>query len=176
MKLYLILAVVLLGMFRATADDLPAHEVTLSIDSASPNGLLKIGVHNQSKKAVRVWVSCYSWAYFNWRAVVIRGNEMRFYCPNPNEMFTMNFPDFATIGPGKMMTEELQLGADDDVWKNDVRPLMHWTGPKDTKPLLQDGDKIIVTYDVRWSAEANKFKVWTGLTAVNKDYHPAARN
>jgi hypothetical protein len=174
-KLHLLLALAWIGALPATADELPDHEVTLSIESATPNGHLKIGVHNASSKEIRVWTSCYSWAYFNWRVVVLRGDEMRLYCPFPNEMFTMNFPAFAVIKPGKTMIENLQLGVEDE-WKDDRRPLMHWVGPKDTSPLLKDGDKIVVTYDVRWSNEANKYNAWTGLTAVSKTYHPIIRN
>ena len=175
MKLHLVLALAWIGALPAIADELPEHEVALSIESAMPNGHLKIGVHNVSSKEIHVWTGCHSWAYFNWRVVVLRGDEMRLYCPYPNEMFTMNFPQCVSVKSGKMEVEDVQLGVADK-WKNDSRPLMHWVGPKDSTPLLKKGDKIIVTYDVRWSEEANQYHVWTGLTAVSKEYQPAGQN
>jgi hypothetical protein len=171
MKLYLIFALVWITTFDLMAADLPSPTLSLTIESMSQDGHITIGIHNKSANEIRVWTSCYSWAYFNWRVIDIRNDEMRLYCPYPDEGFTMNFPAYATIKPGAMITEELKLGGKDK-WVNNTRPLIHWVGPKDTQPLLQNGDKIIVTYDVRWSNEANQYHVWTGLTAVSKDYHP----
>ena len=89
----------------------------------------------------------------------------------------MNFPANTHIKPGSTWSEILRLGTKDwkekDDFKNsETRPLMLWEGSKDTKPLLQKGDKIIVIYDARWSMESNQYNVWTGIASVTKDYLP----
>ena len=83
----------------------------------------------------------------------------------------MNFEQPAAIKPGAMITEDIKLGGEDN-WVNGVRPLLHQIGPQDTRPLLQNGDRIIVIYDVRWSEEANQYHVWSGITEVSQEFHP----
>jgi hypothetical protein len=168
----------LLAIFGATnliAADEMGQEISLTIDQITPDGKIKVGLHNDSKRDVNVWVGCHSWAYFNWRALLIRNGESRLYAPYPYELFTMNFPQVSTIKPGRALEEKLQLGGEDD-WKDDYRPLIHWSGPNDTRPLIRDGDKIVVIFDVRGSNEDRKYNPWVGLTEASKDFHFAAKN
>jgi hypothetical protein len=169
MKLHLLLVLAWIGALPAAADELPEHEITLSIESATPDGHLKIGVHNVSSKEIRVWTDNNTWGYYNWHVVVLRGDEMRLYIADPREDFTMNVPERISIKPGKMLIENLQLGdGKESVGYSLV--LMHWLGPKDTVPLLKNGDKIVVTDDVRGSMESRQYDVWSGITAVSKEY------
>jgi hypothetical protein len=176
-KTYLIFALAWIAALKLPADNsqLPtddslAPKLSLTIEAISQDGHIKIGIHNQSADKIRIWTGPCSWAYFNWRVIDVRGDEIRLYCPNPDEFFTRNGPQYATLQLGAMISENLKLGGDDE-WVNGERPLMHWAGPNDTLPLLKNGDKIIILYDVRGSQEANKYSVWTGLAAVNKEYH-----
>ena len=162
------------GSTSLLADDYHEDELSLSIEKITSDGRLTIGMHNISKKDVHVWIGDCGWAWSNWRVLDVRNGETRLYAPDPREDFTMNYPQAAGIKPGQMRVENLMIS---DKWEGgNVRTLTHIAGPKDTHPVIKDGDKIIVIYDVGWSAEATKFDAWLGLTEVSKDFQSAAKN
>ncbi len=158
--IFLSLAVfVLVGIPRTDAPKAPFSLVVVPTTSTGEGGTITMAhrmprdfyvvLTNDSQETQAVWESWNSWGYQAISFELTTTEGKKFVVSRRQEDFTRNFPSTFLVKPGEHQVLAIRL---DERWQ--------------THPTLPKRDEMPVTlkavYEVPPTAEATKYKVWTG--------------
>ncbi len=152
--------VLVIVLFASLCGDSAAQEgnsmkaLTMRIAETSSSGTITVQLGNSGKKPVRIWQDSNSWGAAHWRVLVIRKAQLETFFQNPDKDFTRNIPTFREIAGGAYIEQKLNLNGGD------------WRGPTGHRIQFAPDDLIVVIYDVPFTNEALKMRVWYGVVAA----------
>ena len=171
--LTLLISLSLLSGFGAPSED-SAGDLALGIIKVAPSGSIRVSIRNGSNKGTRIWKEANSWGAAHWRVLVIRKGQEQLFYQNPNQGFTVNFPQFKEIPPGGQIDQILDLNGGDWCGFGHCSPYNE-RGFGGKQVGFESGDLIIVLYDVpkiyslgsQLDVQASDLKVWYGVLAAS---------
>jgi hypothetical protein len=140
--------------YRAALKDNSMNVLTIRIVEATSSGAITVELTNSSKRPVRIWKDSNSWGAARWRVLLIREGQLQTLFENPNQDFTRNIPTFKEIAAGTRLEQKLDLNQGD--WLDSNAHSIHFAR----------NDLIVVVYDVPFTPEALKMRVWYGVAAA----------
>ena len=139
----------------AAAQDASMTGLGVSIQKATPSGIVRVKLVNRSKQSIRVFRDSNTWGAARWRILRIRGGAVEAFAQTLKEIYTRNVPAFDDLPAGASV--DVQLDINDKGWLPDPSSTVN--------ARLASGDTIVVVYDGPVTSEAEQLHVWHGISA-----------
>lgn len=131
----------------------------------SRTGNIAVELANSSTKPLKVWKDSNSWGAACWRVLLIRKGHLETFFQNPDQGFTVNWPEFIEIAAGGHIVQKLDLNGGN--WCGLGRcSVYNQRGFGGEKVSFESNDVVIVIYDVPATQEAREIGVWYGVIAA----------
>ncbi len=141
------------------------NSLAISKVTMLPSALMTIELENSSKKPLRVWKDSNSWGAARWRVLLIRKGHLETFFQNPDQGFTVNWPEFVEIAGGGHIVQKLDLNGGN--WCGLGRcSIYNERGFGGEKVSFESNDMLIIIYDVPSTQEARDEGVWYGVIAA----------
>jgi hypothetical protein len=124
----------------------------LRVHRIDPSGVIDVTLSPSDGTSARVWKSSNSWGAANWRVFAARNGDLFSFREDPDQTFSRNVPAFEEVQGKK--TISLNIKGED------------WIGPTSGFGAFQEGDIVIVVYDVPATTEARRAGVWYGTVST----------
>lgn len=148
--------VVILALYGdSTGANSVRNKLSVVILEVGYSAKIKAALANPSKEPARVWKESNSWGAARWRVLILRNEKLRTFFQNPDQDFTVNLPTFAEIPAGSQLEQSLDL--------NDGS----WRSSDGEQVSLAPGDTAILIYDVPFTQECLRLRVWYGVAAAS---------
>lgn len=139
--------------------------LTIGKLDVSRRGNLVVELANSSKEPLKVWKDSNSWGAARWRVLLIRKGRLETFYQNPNQGFTVNWPESTEIAAGGRIGQKLDLNGGN--WCGMGHCSIHSERGFGGKLLtFEPNDTVIVIYDVNVTQEARDHGVWYGVIAA----------
>jgi hypothetical protein len=83
--------------------------LTIGKVEVSRTGNIAVELANSSKEPLKVWKDSNSWGAACWRVLLIRKGHLETFFQNPDQGFTVNWPEFIEIAGGGHIEQKLDL-------------------------------------------------------------------
>lgn len=162
---WLTLAFAILDPQFAVASDASMQSIEIEIAKVLPLGVVDVLLKTGETSPVNIWRESNSWGVARWRILRVHNGILETYYQNPNRRFSMNIPSFLELTKGSPLSQRLDLNAGN--WCLGVHCSSYDERGIDGKEVaFQEGDSIIVVYDVPRTGEAIKTSIWYGVVAA----------
>jgi hypothetical protein len=139
--------------------------LTIGKVEVSRTGNITVELANSSKEPLKVWKDSNSWGAACWRVLLIRKGHLETFFQNPDQGFTVNWPDFIEIAGSGHIVQKLDLNGGN--WCGLGRcSIYNERGFGGEKVSFESNDMLIIVYDVPSTQEARDKGVWYGVIAA----------
>jgi hypothetical protein len=139
--------------------------LTIGKVEVSRTGSIAVELTNSSKEALKVWKDSNSWGAARWRVLLIRTGHLETFFQNPDQGFTVNWPEFVEIAGGGHITQKLDLNGGNWCGLGHCS-IYNERGFGGEKVSFEPNDMLIIVYDVPSTQEARDKRVWYGVIAA----------
>lgn len=139
--------------------------LTIGKVEVSRTGNIAVELANSSKEPLKVWKDSNSWGAACWRVLLIRKGHLETFFRNPDQGFTVNWPDFNEIAGSGHIVQKLDLNGGNWCGLGHCS-IYNERGFGGQQISFESNDIIIVVYDVPGTQEARDIGVWYGVIAA----------
>jgi len=161
---------------NAADKSLPATDTSMKVSNSikvltigkvevSRTGNIAVELANPSTKPLKVWKDSNSWGAARWRVLLIRKGHLETFFQNPDQGFTVNWPEFVEIAGGGHIVQKLDLNGGNWCGLGHCS-IYNERGFGGEKVSFESNDMLIIIYDVPSTQEARDEGVWYGVIAA----------